>query len=149
MKDEQKAIANFRAVVRMLDLQRKILAEAHADQGLRDTFSMLIQHLNGMSEAQILRVVGGRQYRDAVKFSKADAISKAATMTLDVIEQVLADEKATRVQLEAIAVGRFQVPSGSLRSLRNIELLRNKIQTLVQNERAHEAISSVARDTKF
>jgi len=149
MIDDKKIIAEFRTAVRLLDMQRRAVVEARAEQGVVDALGAIIQHLHSLSEAQVLRLGSGKHQREFAKSRKLDAANKASTMTLSDVEQALNDESVTRLQLEAIAVGRFQVPSGSLRSLRNIELLRDKIAILTQNERAHETINSVAKESKY
>lgn len=61
------------------------------------------------------------------------------------IEGIVRDPETPRKLLEAIAVLRFGVPIGSMRSFSNISILREKLITLIENERAHTVIEAAAR----
>ncbi|MGO9304923.1 MAG: hypothetical protein ACLP3R_14730, partial [Candidatus Korobacteraceae bacterium] len=63
----------------------------------------------------------------------------------DEILKLLNNEETPRSDLEQIAIVRFSVPSGSMRSFSNKRMLVDKLRTLVENERAHETIGEVAR----
>jgi hypothetical protein len=149
MIDEKISLQKFRGAMRVLDAQRKMLIDAGAEHGTIDALSAIIRHLNGLSELSVLKIVDGKRHRDSLRSRKDQDAAIAANATLDTIEELLSNERTTRLQLEAIAIGRFQVPRGSLRSLGNIDQLRDKISTLVRNERAHETISSVAKESRF
>jgi hypothetical protein len=145
---ENDKITHFRNAVRLIDLQRRQLNEASADKALLDALEAIIRHLNRLSETQMLGIVAGREERKDRKLTDIEEARVAAGMTLEEIENVLSSEKAPKARLEAIAVGRFKVPRGSLRSIGNIEKLRDKLATLARNERAHETIHSVAQERK-
>lgn len=148
MTDDKNILPSFRAALKVLEIQRQLLSEANAEPGTLHALGAIIKHLNGLSEINVMKIISGRQRREILRKRKDHEAASTIDMTLDVVEQILADQTTTRSQLEAIAVGRFQVPRGSLRSLGNIDQLRDKIATLAQNERAHETISSVAKDTR-
>jgi hypothetical protein len=145
MTDKKKITSDFQATLKILEAQAQVLKDARSASGITSTLDSIIQHLSKLTDAQIMRLRTTRPDKERLK----SLWSKAASMTLLDVELALEDERTTRVQLEAIAVGRFQVPRGSLRSLQNIGFLREKIRTMAQNERAHEAINSVAKETKF
>lgn len=148
MSERDDYVSQFREAVKLLDAQRRILLDAGAAPRVTDAISAIIKHLHSLPSASVEKIVAGSRYKDAVRSRRERAAAAVANMTLDAIELAARDEKATRLQLEAIAVGRFQVPSGSLRSLGGIDQLREKIATLVDNERAHEAISSVVKEAR-
>jgi hypothetical protein len=65
--------------------------------------------------------------------------------SLDDIAKLVSDEETPRKHLECIAIQRFSVPRGSMRSFSNKRMLVDKILTLIANERTHETIGAVAR----
>jgi len=65
--------------------------------------------------------------------------------SLDDLEKLVNDEATPRKDLECIAIQRFSVPRGSMRSFPNKRMLVNKLLTLIANERTHETIGAVAR----
>jgi hypothetical protein len=149
MTDEKSIISQYREAVRILDAHRRLLVDARSSPEILETMSAIIKHLHGLSDIGIVNIIGGKRHKENLKDRRRKQAEDAATMTLPEVEKVLDNPKTGRVQLEAIAVGRFQVPSGSLRSLGGIDQLREKIMTLAQNERAHETISSVAKDARY
>jgi len=66
--------------------------------------------------------------------------------SLDEIEKIVSDETRARKDLEYVAIHRFGVPRGSMRSFSNRQMLIDKLRTLISNERAHETIGLVARE---
>ena len=133
----------LRSAIKIVDAQRRALIEAGAQAEVVSALEAIIRHLHRMPEHQIQRMLGrgkgktGRQEQER-------AIEAASTLSLDDVERLLAHEETSRFELEALAIGRFHVPRGSMRSLRNISILREKLETLVQNERMHATIADVA-----
>jgi len=68
-----------------------------------------------------------------------------ATLPEPEIAAIINDKEVTRRTLERIAIERFSVPKGSMRSYPNIMLLKEKLKTLMQNDVTHQAISEVSR----
>jgi hypothetical protein len=66
--------------------------------------------------------------------------------SLDALESLVKDESVSRKELEFIAIERFSVPRGSMRSFSNRDLLVEKLLTLIRTERTHETIRAVAHD---
>jgi hypothetical protein len=66
-------------------------------------------------------------------------------LSLDEIWEIITDDEASRKVLERIAIERFAVPKGSMRSFPNMLLLREKLMTLVRNDAAHNTISLISR----
>ena len=65
--------------------------------------------------------------------------------SLDDIDKLVKDDATARKDLEFIAIKRFSVPRGSMRSFSNKQMLVDKLRTLIANERTHETIRTVAR----
>ena len=149
MTDEKLLLSKYREAVRILDAQRRLLIDAKSSPEIIETMGAIMRHLHGLSDIGIIKITGGARHKENLKERKRKHAEEAAAMTLAEVEKALDNPKTSRTQLEAIAVGRFQVPSGSLRSLGALEQLREKIMTLVQNERAHETISSVAKEARY
>jgi hypothetical protein len=108
--------------------------------------SAIIRHLYRLPDHQIDRLFGVRdttRSRDREK-----QIKEAAEFSIEQIEQKIASDDSTRAELEAIAIGRFHVPKGSMRSMGNLERLREKLATFVQNEKTHATITELARNTR-
>jgi hypothetical protein len=64
---------------------------------------------------------------------------------LEELERIVADRTTPRSILESIAITRFSVPRGSMRTFMNKEMLINKLEILIENERTHLTIGAVAR----
>ncbi|WP_448658656.1 hypothetical protein ACPVPU_14395 [Sphingomonas sp. CJ99] len=140
-------ISQFRVVVKIIDGQRRLLSEAGADAELISSFDAIVRHLHRLPESQVYRIIEGARPSGEDR-AKREKIEAASRLSLSHVEAAVDNNELTRSDLEAIAIGRFQVPRGSMRSIGNIENLRDKIRTLVQNERAHATITKVARETK-
>jgi Tfp pilus assembly protein PilP len=139
----------YRTVIRVLSVQQRALMEAGASDELLDMYRAVVRYLSQISDDELNRILRPqparyqeKQTRDTISLSEAEALS------LDQIEQLVADDKTSRKTLEAIAIGRFEVPRGSMRSFANIEMLKTKLTTLVQNERTHLTISSIAQHSR-
>jgi hypothetical protein len=148
MSDEIYSAAKFRAAVRLMDGYRRLLNDANSDPELLNAYTAIVRYLHALPDYQIAKILGDKRAGSEARAKRDAAEAAASSFSLVEIENILNSEETTRVQLEAIAIGRFQVPRGSMRSLGNIDNLREKLSTLVQNERAHAAISDVARDSK-
>lgn len=72
-----------------------------------------------------------------------DELRKAS---LNDLERIVTDAGTARKDLEFIAIRRFSVPHGSMRSFSNKEMLVDKLRSLIGNERTHETIGGVARE---
>jgi hypothetical protein len=146
---EAEKIGQFKDLLQLLELERRKLATAKVPEGVQFAFGALMKHLNRLSKADILALyetsVGKSHKQAALKLPPAEELSG---MSLETIEELISHEDTPRRLLEEIAVVRFHFPRGSLRSLANIKLLRDKIDTRIRNERAHLTISSAAQRAK-
>lgn len=146
MTDDSKDLAALRAITKLLDTQRRILIDAHADPDIVRVLGALTRHLFNLPDAQALRIINGSRHGSLSAARRLSDAPKMAALSLKEVESLTENPKTPRTILESIAVGRFQVPRGSLRSLGNIDQLREKIQTMARNEEAHATIAEVAKD---
>ncbi len=131
--------------------QLKTLSTCNADKEILDTYLQLIEFIEktpfntifSNSVEQPPQTVDMSSKFEGLPFDKDIAI-----MPLADIEIILQNDKIQRKYLEMIAIKRFDVPKGSLSSYSNIPKLKEKINTLIQNEKAHNTISSVAKKSK-
>lgn len=66
-------------------------------------------------------------------------------LTIEESRTLVEDEGLGRKALERIAIERFAVPKGSMRSYPTIGALREKLMTLIRNDFAHHTIANVSR----
>ncbi|NIK46525.1 hypothetical protein [Variibacter gotjawalensis] len=137
----------YQKALRILDAYRRSLVHADASDDILRAYSAILRHLRSEKVEQAIE-------RDAApKNASATSVvipphETVAKLTLEEVERLANDENSPRKLLEALAVARFGVPKGSLRSFSNIASLKERIFTHIQNERTHQTISSVAREQK-
>lgn len=123
-------------------LQKDALSESGALRDIIYAYERVLHHLDGLTSAEIQDLLSRSEIKNPMTESllRTDLVS----LTLEQVEAVVSDLTTKRKELEAIAVSRFSVPRGSLRSLGNINDLRDRLFTLVHNERTHRTIAEVA-----
>lgn len=144
MTKETDPSDDLRKVVRLLDQQRRMLEEAGSEPGVVELFSAVVRRVGRMSDAELRKTSKSASHK--IHDPRYDIDVNALSLTQ--IEELVRADDTPRKILEAVAIKRFQVPSGSMRSFSNIGALREKISTRVENERTHRAIDSLARRTK-
>ena len=137
----------FRTAIRIVDAQRRAMVEADARTEVIQALEAVIKFLNRMPDHQVARLMGDDRAKPT-NLRRDEAIKSAASMSLEDVDRMLSDESVTRLELEAVAIGRFHVPRGSMRSLGNLGILREKLRTFVQNERTHTTITELARNVR-
>lgn len=145
IEHEERQRQSYRKVLRLLDTYGHLLSEAGAPKEILDTYSRITRFLRTSD-----RTVLGLQRTNTGRSKKKLEVPSGETIlaySLDEIERLATDESTARKILEEVAVQRFNVPKGSLRSLSNMTLLRQRIMTHVQNERAHQTIGSIAKNS--
>jgi hypothetical protein len=129
-------------------MQRRALQLAGSSSELLSTYSMVLEFLKNLPKSQIMEL-GGTKELAARKFSKQlIGDHDFELLSLDAIEKIVTDEKSPRGILERIAIARFHVPKGSMRSFQNMEMLREKLLIRIQNERTHQTIGEMARSSR-
>lgn len=134
-----------RRLIRILEFHRRELAEAGADKDLIETYAAVIGLAKRQKPADFPGPLKGRKRSNNIAMLSQ---SELVNLSLDEIERIVNDENSPRKLLEAVAVFRFHVPRGSMRSYSNMRTLREKILTSATNERAHETIKLVARKSE-
>jgi hypothetical protein len=145
---ESEKIEQFRGLLELLELERRKYAKANVPNGVQRAFGALLKHLNRFSSADILTLYGQPAAKSRKSETRLPSVKELSAMPLEEIEGLVANEATPRRLLEEIAVARFHFPRGSLRSLANMKLLKEKIDTRIRNERAHHEISSAAQRLK-
>lgn len=121
------------------------LVAAGSDETILKQYAALLRFLRS-GKAQFLGEPGHSKNRtDTRKLLPTLSDEELRRASLDDIDRLVSDESTTRKNLEYIAIQRFSVPRGSMRSFSNRKMLVDKLRTLIGNERTHETISAVAR----
>jgi hypothetical protein len=147
MDNEGQSLRTYRKVLGILEANFRLLMHAGASKDVLETYSQILKHLKDVHFNQIS---GGAKGAQSKPKRQKEIVSEEEIVnaSLDEIERLVEDKDAPRKLLEIIAVARFNVPRGSLRSFSNMGLLRDRILTHIRNERVHQTISSVARERR-
>ncbi|MFL9503422.1 hypothetical protein ACJMQP_25480 [Rhodopseudomonas palustris] len=139
--------ANFRLLLQLLELERRKYDKVLGAREVGVAFDLLLKHLSKLSAQEIediFKPTKAQPKRPRIKIPSPDELRN---MSLEEVELLLADANTPRKLLEEVAVLRFHFPRGSLRSLANIEILKEKLGVRAQNERTHRTISTVAQSS--
>jgi hypothetical protein len=135
------------ALVRVLTAHYNSLVSAEANGDLLRQYSVLLRFLRRHAASLFREPPRGISKKNQQSGRKFNA-ETLRTAPLEEIERIVNGGGLLRKDLEQIAIERFSVPSGSMRSFANREMLVDKLATLINNERAHRTIGVVARDQK-
>lgn len=69
-------------------------------------------------------------------------------IAIEVVSRLIDDPRVSRKILEEIAASRFGLTRGELSNLSNVEQLRQRLLSLIENEQTHQAIGRLAYDSK-
>lgn len=135
----------------VLAAYRRALIAAGCDQSVLDEYSTLLQSLKsrkgtfgGLHPPQNRDLKYHDEHsRRPLKRSVEE--SELMESSLERLEDLVRDETVARKDLERLAIQRFSVPRGSMRSFSNRNMLVEKLLTLIRNEQAHQTIGRVAR----
>ncbi|PSH04394.1 MAG: hypothetical protein CXZ00_06090 [Acidobacteria bacterium] len=131
-------------LLKVLTAHYKALVSAGSDERVLRQYAALLRFLKSGNAPKFLQEpVHAKHTEMPGLFTLNDRA--LISVSLDQIDKFLSDERLTRKDLERIAIQRFSVPHGSMRSFSNRQLLVDKIRTLIDNERTHETIGEVAR----
>lgn len=142
-KVEKRGITGL---LRVLHAHYETLVAARSDAVIVKQYAALLRFLksnNGrfLGEEPSEAAQHSRSAKEAARLN--EGILRAAS--LDDVAKLVNDEATSRKTLELIAIERFSVPRGSMRSFSNKRMLVDKLLTLIDNERTHETIGAVAR----
>jgi len=131
-------------LVQILAEQRRVLEAAGCDDRIIDDYAALIRFLKRTNPAELGRIFSKRSgEQTSLETERSEA--ELANMSAGEVESLISDDATPRKFLERVAIHRFQVPKGSMRSFANKAALVEKLLTLLRNERAHTTIETVAR----
>lgn len=135
----------------ILAAQRRALIAAGCDQNILDEYSTLLDFLRLRKELSFNlnspKDHDLKRHAEPARRSPKRSVEERELMesSLDQLEDLVRDETVARKDLERLAIQRFSVPSGSMRSFSNRNMLVGKLLTLIRNEQTHQTIGRVAR----
>ena len=132
-------------LLRVLTAHFDSLVSARSDQGLLKEYAALLRFLRSRKGKRHGQPIHPPQSLDSFLHSPNLYDQTFRDASLDDIDKLVNDEATSRKLLERIAMERFSVPRGSMRSFSNKQILVDKLRTLIENERTHETIGEVAR----
>jgi hypothetical protein len=144
MKAPKKEIAESDLLLKVLTTHFHSLASAKCDDALLKQYSALLRFLKSKKGIPFDEWAGTAD-KHRSKGTATLSAEQLRRMTLEDLEKLVNDEEITRANLEFVAIERFSVPRGSMRSFSNREMLIAKLRTLIANERTHQTIGAVAR----
>lgn len=121
---------------------------ADADPALLLAYQQLLTHLNIANTEQI-NLIFGLCFTEEQKARGAHvdmSDDEIAQLSNEALEQFLVSEDTPKASLAQIAVTRFSVTKGAVSKLSK-EALRLKLQSLIENEKTHQAIERAARSS--
>jgi hypothetical protein len=132
-------------LLRILGEQRRVLMIAGCDSHILTQYSAFLQFLQSASSEELFRIFGETLGAHRERYSLEQGELEISNMSASEVENIINDDNTPRKTLEKIAIYRFRVPRGSMRSFSNRDMLVEKLSTLLRNEQAHRAIETVAR----
>ena len=145
MTDEASDNKDCGALLRVLTAHYHSLVAAGSDEIILKRYAALLHFLKSGNTQFLGKSFGSKQRSDTRKILPTFSDEELRRASLDDIDKFVSDEQTTRRDLEYIAIQRFSVPRGSMRSFSNKQMLVDKLRTLIRNERTHETIGAVAR----
>jgi hypothetical protein len=133
-------------LLKVLTAHYNALVSAGSDETVLKQYATLLRFLKSRG-THFLENPASSKHSDTYRPRALPTISDNTlrSASLNDLEKLISDEGTSRIDLEYIAIQRFSVPRGSMRSFSNKQMLVDKLRTLVGNERTHETIGAVAR----
>ncbi|GAA0652085.1 hypothetical protein GCM10009424_31700 [Sphingomonas ursincola] len=141
-RDLKRSGGSLKTAVDVIKAYRKSLSVVGARREIIDSLDGALAILESQAAKGAISAVFGSK---VIASRDAPDDKDIATLPEPEIEAMINDEDVTRRTLERIAIERFAVPKGSMRSYPNIMLLKEKLRTLMQNDVAHQAISEISK----
>jgi hypothetical protein len=131
----------LKKLVKMMELHLKTLEASSSDQAIVKAYAAVIEFVD-LEGSNIIDFDDGpvNDPRDHYKY-----IEEAKSMSLDSLEKLLSAEGVSRRSMEYVAIYRFGVPKGSMRSIGTKDDLREKLLVMIRNQRVHKTIGEVAK----
>lgn len=140
--------ATWRKLLASLNRMALILKESNCDDQMLMAWQNLHKVLSEWGAHEIEQVVGENAYtKPAPSPSPEWDDSRLASLSLEEIRGLIANDAVSRKELERIARFRFGMTAGGISNLRNRRDLVEKLSTLISHEATHDAIARVAQSS--
>ena len=132
-------------LLKVLTANYTALVSARADEGILKQYSALLRFLRAQPSDFLEGFIHEKRRPEELQLLPGIIREGLQTAPLNELEKLVNDDGIPRKYLERIAIERFSVPRGSMRSFWNKQTLVEKLRSLIDNERAHQIIGAVAR----
>lgn len=132
-------------LLKVLTAQYKALVAARSDEIVLKQYAALLRFLKSRNDDFLETLAHQKSFAEPSRRLPTLTDDQLCKASLDDLEKLVSDEATARKDLEFIAIERFSVPRGSMRSFSNKQMLVDKLRALISNERAHDTIGAVAR----
>jgi hypothetical protein len=134
-----------RPLLKMLTAHYNTLVLARSDETILKQYSALLRFLRSQPDDFLRGHAPTSRHNEESALLPVLLEQGLQTASLDDLQSFVTDEQVPRKHLERVAIERFSVPRGSMRSYSNRQMLVEKLLSLIDNERAHQIIGAVAR----
>ena len=145
--DSNGLMERHKNVLDVLEKNLKYIESIGVDSVVVNDYKKVISYMKSKTLVEVSHVLGGYSSKKKKSVSAVEDID-FARMSLHEVREKINSPKATRGLMENIASGRFGVSKGGLSMLRTRDALKDKIESLLSNEGAHEVISQVVTGDK-
>ncbi|WP_368161518.1 hypothetical protein [Aeromonas sp. R5-3] len=139
----------YSSVLSVFDSTLKYLKNIHhPDSELLKDLDKIIFHLKGMSVTETYEILGEHPSKNTSKTSSNRENNRLdiSNLSIDEIKAIVNNTQTTRLEMAEIATIRFGVSSGSVASLKNKNMLKDKLINLIENENTHSVIVDVVEE---
>lgn len=140
--DSKGLMERHKNVLDVLEKNLKYIESIGVDAALLSDYKKVISYMKSKTLVEVSHVLGGYGIKKKKSVSASEGLD-LAHMSLSEVRERINSPKTTRGLMESIASVRFGVSKGGLSMLRTREALRDKIESLLSNEGAHDVISQV------
>ena len=132
-------------LIEVLSAHFNSLVAARCDEAILDQYAALLRQLKSTGVRFSASPASPKASPVSHPLSPENSLKGIQSASLNELERIVKDSDSPRRTLEQIAIFRFDVPRGSMRSFTNKQILAEKILSLIENERTHRTIGKVAR----
>jgi hypothetical protein len=145
MKQERQKKNDEASLYNVLSAHLRTLVAARSDERLIKEYAELLRYLRSRKETAYSGLFSESMDRQRSRHEHGLQIGDVSDASLERLVSIINSDEISRKDLEKIAIQRFGVPSGSMRSFSNRQMLVAKLLSMIRNEFAHETIGRVAR----
>lgn len=147
--DDSEIKADFRLLVKSLNNTLRGLELANSDPGLCLAYQKLLSFLTNNDARLAEEIFGTREITKRQNSGTDNLFSydDIAQLSIEDIEKILLNNDLPKTSLAQIAEIRFSVTKGTV-SRSSREALCSKLRILIENEKTHQAIGRVARNSE-